>query len=373
MKNTDERDQQIEALRNRLSRLSEASLRINESLDLDTVLQEILDSARSLTDARYGVIVTLDDKGQVEDFLASGLTDEETQQVLAMPEGLKIFEYLTTIPGPLRGPDFVSYIRSQDLPEFRLPTQTSAYLGVPIRHRGENVGNIYLAKSEPGQEFTREDEETLVMFASQAGAGHRQRPQVPRRAAGPSRPGNADQHLAGGRGGLRRPNRRVGVHQPGGQKDYGGAYRRRDAPWSKSSTCSPSGVRMGARFLWPSSPLAQALSNRRDRPRRGDRPSRAPTARSVTTLVNATPIRSEDGEVESVVVTLQDMTPLEELERLRAELLGTVSHELRVPLTSIRGSATTLLNPSSDLDPRRTAPVLPDYRRSGRPHGRADW
>ena len=29
----------------RLSRLSEASLRINESLDMDTVLQEVLDSA----------------------------------------------------------------------------------------------------------------------------------------------------------------------------------------------------------------------------------------------------------------------------------------------------------------------------------------
>ena len=68
-----------------------------------------------------------------------------------------------------------------------------------------------------------------------------------------------------------------------------------------------------------------------------------PDGRSITTLVNATPIRLEDGEVESVVVTLQDMTPMEKLERLRAEFLGMVSHELRVPLTSIRGSATTLL------------------------------
>ena len=68
LKNTNESDQQTEAPRNRLSKLSEASLRINESLDLDTVLQEILDSARSLTDAWCGVIVTLDDKGQAEDF-----------------------------------------------------------------------------------------------------------------------------------------------------------------------------------------------------------------------------------------------------------------------------------------------------------------
>ena len=30
------------------------------------------------------------------------------------------------------------------------------------------MGNIHVAKSGPGLEFSREDEETLVMFASQA-------------------------------------------------------------------------------------------------------------------------------------------------------------------------------------------------------------
>ena len=67
-------------------------------------------------------------------------------------------------------------------------------------------------------------------------------------------------------------------------------------------------------------------------------------------LVNATPIRSEQGAVESVVVTLQDLTKLDELERLQADFLGMVSHELRAPLTSIKGSAATLLQPSTELD-----------------------
>ena len=50
-------------LRDRLTRLSEASLRINESLDFEAVLREVLDSARSLTGAMYGVITVMDDSG----------------------------------------------------------------------------------------------------------------------------------------------------------------------------------------------------------------------------------------------------------------------------------------------------------------------
>ena len=48
---------------------------------------------------------------------------------------------------------------------------------------------------------------------------------------------------------------------------------------------------------------------------------------------------------------MQDLAPLEELERLRAEFLGMVSHELRAPLASIRGSAGTVLEASPALDP----------------------
>ena len=61
-----------------------------------------------------------------------------------------------------------------------------------------------------------------------------------------------------------------------------------------------------------------------------------PDGRSVTTLVNATPIRDKDDAVKSMVVTLQDLAPLEETGRMRAEFLGMVSHELRAPLTDAK-------------------------------------
>ena len=72
---------------------------------------------------------------------------------------------------------------------------------------------------------------------------------------------------------------------------------------------------------------------------------------SVTALINATPILSDEDKIETFVVTIQDMTPLEELEQRRAEFLGMVSHELRTPLATVRGSVSTLLDESSDLHP----------------------
>ena len=77
MSRDDAQGREIQALRDRLTRLSEVSLRINESLELDAVPQGGLDSARTLTGASYGAFVPLDDSGEIERFLASGLTAEE--------------------------------------------------------------------------------------------------------------------------------------------------------------------------------------------------------------------------------------------------------------------------------------------------------
>ena len=75
-----------------------------------------------------------------------------------------------------------------------------------------------------------------------------------------------------------------------------------------------------------------------------------PDGRRVNTIVNATPIPSDDGGVASVVVTLQDLGPMKELGRQRAEFLGLVGQELLAPLTSIKGSASAVLEDLARLD-----------------------
>ncbi len=156
------------ALRDRLSRLSAASLRINESLDFGTVLQEVLDSARSLTGAHYGIITTLNPSGETEDVVTSGLTPAECEGLWALPGGLGIFESLRQMTTALRTRDLNGLISSLGLPDFHPPMPLNSFLGTPMRSRGVRVGTFYLAEKRDGPEFSLEDEETLVMFASQA-------------------------------------------------------------------------------------------------------------------------------------------------------------------------------------------------------------
>ena len=351
MNRPQEPEGEIAALRDRLSRLSEASLRINQSLDLDTVLQGVLDSARSLTGARYGVLTLLDDSGGIRDFLSSGMTAEEARQLWDLPGGMRLFEYLSGISEPLRLPDLLGHIRSLGLPEFRPPLALGpvvSFLAAPVLHRGQRAGNVYVAEKEAGVEFTREDEETLVMFASQAAL-----------VIANARTHREEQRARTDLETLINTSP-VGVvvfdARTGALVSFNREARRivdglREPDQSPEQLLEVLTVRRadGREVSLMELPLAQAL-NTGETVRAEEIVLRVPDGRSVTTLVNATPIRPEGGGIESYVVTLQDLTPLEEQERLRAEFLAMVSHELQVPLTSIKGSAATVLGAPSSLD-----------------------
>ena len=79
-----------------------------------------------------------------------------------------------------------------------------------------------------------------------------------------------------------------------------------------------------------------------------------PNQHTVPTLMDATPVYSSSGEITSAIAVIQDISPLEEMEKLRSEFLGLVSYELKTPLTAIKGSAATALGSSRPLSTEET-------------------
>ena len=342
----DDARREIEALRERTSTLSAAVLRINATLDLDTVLAEVLESARGLTAARCGVIATVDEVGAPQDFVFSGFTPEEQQELAAWPDGGRLFQHLRELPGPLRLADLSDYVRSLGM--VPTPTFSRTCQGAPMRHRDADVGNFFLGGKANGEEFTDDDEEVLTLFASQAAAAI----------------ANARTHRDERR--ARADLEALVETSPVGVVVF-------DAQTGKPTRFNREARRIGEGLRTPGRPLEQVLEAIACRRADGREVSSTestmaellgigetvraeevvlsvPDGRSVRTLINSTPIRSAGGAVESVVVTMQDLAPLDEIERMRTEFLGLVSHELRAPLIAIKGSADALLEEEAELD-----------------------
>ena len=349
MEEADQLRSEVHALRDRMTQLCRATLHITESLDFETVLQGVVDSARALTEATYGVLTTLDESERPDDFVASGVSEEDRRAFEEfLPDGLEVYRYLSGLREPMRVSHYGDYVASIGLSDF-LPFPVSSFLTAPVRHGGEAVGNIYLAKREPGNDFTSDDEETLALFASQAALviSNARRHREERRARSDMET-LVDTCPVGvavfnGRTGEPTSFNREAV------RIVSGLLGPQQAPEDLLRIVTVQRAD-GTELSLEEHTMAQALSVG-ETLRAEEVVFRLPDGRSVNTLMNATPIRSSEGEIESFVVTMQDMAPLEELERQRAEFMGMVSHELRIPLSSIKGSATTLKTSGNSLDP----------------------
>ena len=346
----DELRRENAALRARSAALSATSLRIGASLEFETVLQEVVDSARTLTDACIAAIATIDETGAPEEFVTSGVAEEEHRRLLEWPDGPRLFEHVRNLDGPLRLVDFPAFLRSLGFTADLLPYKTLSCM--PMRHRGVHVGNFYLGEKEGGRPFTDEDDETLVLLASHAAAAianartyrtERQARADLEALVETSPVGVVVFDAATGRPvSFNREARRLveELHTP-------------DRPPEALLGILTVRRADGREVSLAEYPLAETLRSG-ETVRAEEIVLSTPDGQSVTALVNATPIPSRDGGVGSVVVTLQDLAPLEELDRMRAEFLGMVSHELRTPLAAIKGSAGAVLDAARPFAPAET-------------------
>ncbi len=102
---------------------------INASLDPDTALREIVESARAPTGAAHGVIVIVDAAGEARDFTSSGITEEERRRLSEWSGGPKLFAHFRDLPGPLRRPDVPAHVRTLGFAPW-IPAKT--FLGTPM-------------------------------------------------------------------------------------------------------------------------------------------------------------------------------------------------------------------------------------------------
>ena len=336
-----------EVRRERGSALVDAVLRIGASLDHDAVLREAVETTRALTAARYGIIVTIDETGEVRDFVTSNFTAEERRRFIEWPDRLRFSAYLRDLPGPLRLADWTEHVRSLGLSVEHLPACT--FMSAPLRHRDMHVGHFFLGDKAGGRQFTDEDEEVLTLFAFQAASAvanarayrNEQRARADLEALVETSPvGVVVFDAKSGRpASFNREARRIveSLRMPG----------RPPEELLQVITFSRAD---GREISLAEFPIAEYLGTG-ETVRAEEVVLSLPDGPSVRTLINATPIQAEDGVVASVVVTMQDLAPLDEIERMRTEFLSLVSHELRTPLAAIMGSVATVLDASQAVDP----------------------
>jgi nitrate/nitrite-specific signal transduction histidine kinase len=146
--------------------LHEAGLDITSALELEVVLQKVVDQARDLVGARYGALSLIDENGNIEAFLTSGITREQRERIGPIPEGHGLLGVVLQHGERLRLEDLTRDPRSAGFPEHH--PEMHSLLAVPILVQDRVVGNLYLTEKVGARTFTNSDEETLQRFATQA-------------------------------------------------------------------------------------------------------------------------------------------------------------------------------------------------------------
>jgi len=151
----------------RFHALLNASLALSSELSIDSLLQKIVETAASLTGARYAALGVIDEAGSgLERFVTTGIDPQAHARIGELPHGRGILGVLIRDAKPLRLHDLGGDARSVGFPEHHPPMRS--FLGAPILMRGVAYGNLYLTEKEDGADFTAEDEELLVLLAAQA-------------------------------------------------------------------------------------------------------------------------------------------------------------------------------------------------------------
>lgn len=153
-------------LRAQLEALNEATLAITAELSLDRVLQRVVNLARDLANASYAALGVPDKQGGLEQFIYSGMTQQQVATIGRLPEGRGLLGALMHSSQPIRLRNIADDRRAVGFCSHHPPM--TSFLGVPIISKGQLLGTLYLTDKIGADEFTLEDEKLIVMLAAHA-------------------------------------------------------------------------------------------------------------------------------------------------------------------------------------------------------------
>lgn len=150
-----------------LATLLDTTLQLTGDLDVKNVLLAVVTSAMDLTGAAYGAGMTLAASGGIEDFEYRGLTEAQVALLPHLPEGKGLLGEVLKQRTTIRLDRLQDHPSSVGFPDDHVPMH--AFLGVPLQHKDELVGALYLTKTPEQEPFTDADEtffETMAAIAT---------------------------------------------------------------------------------------------------------------------------------------------------------------------------------------------------------------
>lgn len=155
-----------EQLEERLLALHRASLQLVQEISLEALLERIAILACEQSGARYAAVGVIGPGGELESFIPVGMSETELARMAHPPRGLGLIGALMHAREPLRIPEISADPRSIGFPPNHPPM--NSFLGVPIRHAGRHIGQIYLTDKIDAPEFTEDDQYLIEMLAAYA-------------------------------------------------------------------------------------------------------------------------------------------------------------------------------------------------------------
>lgn len=151
----------------KLEHLHRAAVAVAGAHGVEEALQRIVDAAREVVGAQLAAIGVPGQPGEpMAHFVVSGVAPEAIERAGHPPMGRGVLGVLLRDGEPVRLDHITDHPEYSGLPENHPPF--TSFLGVPVKGRGEVIGDLYLADKIAEEGFSEEDQHLAEMLAAHA-------------------------------------------------------------------------------------------------------------------------------------------------------------------------------------------------------------